>query len=167
MKPVVISFYTNNAYYVKHAARLVAQCERLGYHHYIVNRKYGDNWLENCRKKPMFILEMLGKLNRPVLWVDVDCEILRPLDFEIGKPWANMIRAGDGQPQSNVHYVEPSAANRAFIATWIQTMRENNLGDHLAFVRIHHLLDSAVIPDGYVSLGISPWDDNVKLAHVQ
>lgn len=167
MKPVVISFYTDQEYYVKHAARLQKQCEALGYHHYIANRKYGDNWLENCRKKPAFILEMLKKLNRPILWVDVDCEILRPLDFEISKPWAAMLRPGDGQPQSCAHYVKPTKQNKAFIAIWLQTMADNNLGDHLAFVRIHHLLDSAIIPDGYISLGISPWDDNVKLAHVR
>lgn len=166
-KPIIISYYTGDEYYSQHAVRLKAQCKSFGYECHIIKKRYGNNWLRNCQRKPEFILEMLKRLNKPVLFIDVDCEIVRPFDIDIQKDWAVILRSNECQPESFVHYVKPTEQNFAFIDEWIRSIKDNNLGDHFGLIRIFHLLDADIIPRGYFDLGLSPFDDNIKLAHLK
>jgi hypothetical protein len=81
MLPTVISFYTGNWKYSQYAERLKIDCERLGLDYVIEERPDAGDYLANCRQKPVFILECLQRLQRPVLWVDVDGSIYQRPDF--------------------------------------------------------------------------------------
>lgn len=73
----LISFYT--PLYIPHANRLKASCDKFDIPHLIEALPCQGTWEENCAEKPNFILEKLNSLKTPVLWVDADAEILRPL----------------------------------------------------------------------------------------
>jgi hypothetical protein len=81
MLPTVISFYTPNWLYSDHAKRLTRECELLGLDYLIEERPDAGDYLANCRQKPAFIAYALRKLDRPVLWIDVDGSIYRRPDL--------------------------------------------------------------------------------------
>lgn len=73
----MISFYTPNSDYSLHAARLDRECDKLRLKRVIEALPDQGDYLANCRQKPRFIRDMLKRLNKPVLWVDVDASIYR------------------------------------------------------------------------------------------
>jgi len=92
-RPILISFYTSQPYYAEAAARLAAQCDALSISHDIVEMRppAGAEWDAICRMKCAFIASKLRARDRPVLWVDVDTELLaRPdlFDAEAGPDFA-------------------------------------------------------------------------------
>ena len=76
----VISFYTQDWEYPRYAAKLAADCQRLGIDHLIEELPSSNDYLKNCNKKPGFILNKLQKIKRPVLWMDADGTICDRLD---------------------------------------------------------------------------------------
>ena len=84
MMPMVTSFYTPTWTYPASAVRLRKECEGLGLDHYIQERPDLGGYLQNCRQKPVHLLEVMRRHNRPLLWIDVDGSILRrPIDLDI------------------------------------------------------------------------------------
>ena len=84
MMPMVASFYTPNWEYPASAVRLRQECEGLGLDHYIQERPDAGGYLENCRQKPVYLLEVMRRHDRPLLWIDVDGSILRqPMELEV------------------------------------------------------------------------------------
>ena len=84
MKPLIISFATDppdSSFYRKAAVNLKAQCDAHGME-CVIETMRGDSWLANTRRKPAFILEHLLDLKGPVLWVDVDSRLCRPIDLD-------------------------------------------------------------------------------------
>lgn len=77
--PIVISFFCGNKYYYDAANKLRADCERLGQDNDIqeIAKTPEETWLEICRKKVPFYLDMMRKHQRPLLWMDVDCRLLQ------------------------------------------------------------------------------------------
>ncbi len=77
--PVVISFYCGDSYYYESAERLRGDCARLGLDCDVVElrKEPGQSWIDICRRKVPFYLEMQRKHDRAVLWVDVDSRIMR------------------------------------------------------------------------------------------
>lgn len=77
--PTLISFFSGDAYYHRAAERLREDCERLEMPHDIVEvpMPEGADWSQVCRLKVPFYLEKLLEHDRPLLWVDVDCRLLR------------------------------------------------------------------------------------------
>lgn len=84
--PVVVSFYGGDSYYYNAAVRLEADCKALGIDHDIVELRLGAdfNWALTCRKKVAFYLAMLEKHRRPILWVDVDCRLVKMPEALLG-----------------------------------------------------------------------------------
>lgn len=75
MLPLIISFYTPDWEYPKHAERLKKECESLHLEYRIEERSSRGGYLENTCIKPEFIRDMLHEEKRPVLWIDVDGSI--------------------------------------------------------------------------------------------
>ena len=75
---LIVSFYTPA--YAEHARVLRASCDRFNYAHHIQPRASVGKWVANCNMKPSVVLEALEGAVAPVLWLDADAEILRPLD---------------------------------------------------------------------------------------
>jgi hypothetical protein len=77
--PIVVSFYCGDEYYYKAAETLRADCTRLGLDSDIVEfKKQPDQgWLQICRTKIPFYLDMHRKHERPILWLDVDSRLFQ------------------------------------------------------------------------------------------
>jgi hypothetical protein len=75
--PVVISFHAGDSYYHEAADRLRADCDVAGVDHDIVELSVRPNasWLDICRRKIPFYLDMRRKHQRPLLWLDVDSRL--------------------------------------------------------------------------------------------
>ena len=77
--PVVVSFYCGDSYYYEAADTLRDDCARLGLDSDIVELKKRpeEGWLQICRRKIPFYLEMHRKHERPILWLDVDSRLVQ------------------------------------------------------------------------------------------
>lgn len=81
---IVCSFFTEDEYYVAHAAKLRENLEKLGVHHHIVamEKKPGEDWADICRKKVGFLANVCSNHpDKKVFWIDVDCELLEIPEF--------------------------------------------------------------------------------------
>lgn len=73
--PLIVSFFTQDWEYPRHAAELKSDCERLGLDHCIEELPSKGRFTANCCMKPEFIRRKLIEMQRPVLWVDVDSRL--------------------------------------------------------------------------------------------
>jgi len=80
----LISYFCDvdgGTYYSDHGKRLKKNCEDLGINHDIVEVESYNDYRLNTLRKPKFILEKMHEYKSPVLWMDVDSYIHRPLQF--------------------------------------------------------------------------------------
>jgi len=86
MKYKVISFYTefdpNSKYYTHHAKRLIGECKNFNIDHHIVEVPSMGNYYANTRMKPQFVLDAMNEFKTPLIWLDVDSYITRPIDVK-------------------------------------------------------------------------------------
>lgn len=77
--PIVVSLYGGDPSYYAAAERLSEDCAALGLDHDIVEipDAAGTDWLQLCRRKISFYIEMQRKHRRPILWLDVDSRLTR------------------------------------------------------------------------------------------
>lgn len=161
MNPTVISFFTNDWEYPKYAKSLTQDCIRLNLDHHIVEKQTTGNYKLNCNIKPEFILETINNLKRPVLWVDVDCSIMKypellaidPLyDLALNKtPW------NDNRWSVGHIYVNFTPTSINFIQVWIDHTKSTI--DHIAFDRAieeHNNLRIFELPPEYFSIMNNP-----------
>lgn len=81
MEATLISFNTSDSYYADAAVRIREKCRTLGIAHSIDEIPFTGSWVGITRQKPRFILDKMNELNVPVLWTDVDNQLLHPPDF--------------------------------------------------------------------------------------
>lgn len=79
MAPTIVSFCAGDPSYYAAAAVLRDDCRALGLEHDVVELPGvgSQNWLEICRRKSAFCLEMQRKHQRPIFWIDVDSRLCR------------------------------------------------------------------------------------------
>lgn len=70
--PTIISFYTKDSPYEWEAEGLINSCKNFSLECEIEGVPSAGSWELNCAYKPLFILRMLQKLKKGVLWVDCD-----------------------------------------------------------------------------------------------
>lgn len=77
--PTVISFYCGDQYYYDCAERLAADCRRLNIPHDIeeIHVPADVDWSQITRVKVPFYERKLKEHDGPVLWVDVDCRMVK------------------------------------------------------------------------------------------
>jgi hypothetical protein len=75
--PTIVSFCAGDPSYYTAAALLRDDCRALHLEHDVVELPggAGQSWLQICRRKPAFYLEMQRKHGRPILWLDVDSRL--------------------------------------------------------------------------------------------
>jgi len=82
MKPVVISFFSDvdgKTYYSDHAARFMGNCNYFNIKADVREKASLGSYQANCRSKPQFILERMHAWKSPVIWMDIDTLIHKPL----------------------------------------------------------------------------------------
>lgn len=70
--PLVVSFYTKDTPYEQEVVHLRNSCERFQLEYCIEGVPSTGSWELNCAFKPLFLLQKLQELRRPLLWVDAD-----------------------------------------------------------------------------------------------
>jgi hypothetical protein len=78
--PLVISFYTIDTPYEEEVQHLIKSCKKFDIPHRIEGVPSSGSWSMNCAFKPIFILQKLEELRRPLLWVDADAVFLRKME---------------------------------------------------------------------------------------
>lgn len=77
VRPTVVSFFGGEHLYQTAAEQLRQDCVALDLDHDIVELpvRADETWLDICRRKITFYLEMHRKHRRPILWLDVDSRL--------------------------------------------------------------------------------------------
>lgn len=73
--PLIVSYYTIDTPYEEEAKRFISDCEKLSLEYKVEPVQSKGNWEKNCSYKAMFLRDMMRKLHRPILWVDIDAVI--------------------------------------------------------------------------------------------
>jgi len=82
MQTQVISFYSDvdeTTYYSDHAVRLKKQLDELNVPYDIREKQSLGSYQKNCLSKPNFIYKLLIEKQKPVIWLDIDSSVLKPL----------------------------------------------------------------------------------------
>lgn len=162
----IVSFYSdidNSNYYKNHSLRLKKMCDELDIPHLIVERNYGDKWIDNVRAKPLFLKEVLEALNEDFIWLDIDSNVLTSINkLNINSDWMVDMR-NNNTPHDYIYIIKNIESNKMFIEEWIKTIDKRNRGSHTAFIEIYSKLNYSIIPPGYFSIGeLSKVEDKKK-----
>jgi len=77
--PLIVSYFTPDTPYERHAMALREDARRLGLAARIEPLVSRGSWVENCAQKAGFILDMHKQEQRPLLWLDADARLRRKL----------------------------------------------------------------------------------------
>lgn len=160
----IVSFYCDidgTNFYSENAIRLIDNCKKLKIDYYIVNKNYGNSWIDNVRAKPIFLLNMMENLKEDFIWLDVDCNILKVIDYTIIKDWGVLLR-DDNNPHDFVHIIKYNQRNKDFLQKWKEEIDKIKKGSHTAFINIYKELNYEVIKPNYFQLGISDIESKNK-----
>lgn len=101
--PLIVSFVTNDGYRV-YADRLREQCSRVGMDcHVDILEPFAETKREACLYRPQWMLDLLARFRRPLVWFDADGDILEAFDIPdaeagfVDNPWRhpdNPVTAG-------------------------------------------------------------------------
>jgi len=94
-EPIIISFFTPDWDYPKHAKKMQEDCDRLGLPHYIIEKQSKNDYVQNCNIKPSFIYECLLKFKNPIFWIDADGTILKLPELLLTEEIKNFDIAGN------------------------------------------------------------------------
>jgi hypothetical protein len=150
MQTEVISFYSDidgKTYYSDHAKRLTEQLIRFNVPHDIREKPSLGTYQKNCLSKPAFIYQLLVEKQRPVVWLDIDSDVRRPLhvfdQFEGNTDLAvtcsvNKLHAAKASPI----YIAFNSKTLEFLQHWMfmtrQMMNNGQWFDHEALIGILH-----------------------------
>ena len=153
----LISFYCDidgSTFYSDCSLQLINQCKYFNIEYDIRNEKISTEWIKNVQYKPTFILKLLMELNEDILWLDIDCNIHKKLNFNPNSDWLVDFR-DNLYPYSYVHYIKNTSKNKKFIELWIDEICTANKGDHSAFISVHKSINPTQIPIGYFTFNLS------------
>ena len=153
----IVSFYCDvdgSNFYSNCASKLESKLSLLGIDYVIRNKYFGNNWIDNVRAKPLFLKEIINELQEDLIWLDIDCDIVKKIDFKIKGSWGVLLRE-DGTPHDFVHYISNTTESKNLISKWIEKIEINNKGSHSAFIDIFKEINCSEIPSGYFELGLS------------
>jgi hypothetical protein len=127
MKTIVTSFYSDiggHDYYTRSTDRLRSCLDALGITHDIRQLPSLGSYRANCLAKPGFILDQLDRTQNPIVWLDVDSIVYRPLDVfdefarsRIDVGVATMTGDVEGL-QSTPLFLGNTAGARSFLSAW-------------------------------------------------
>jgi hypothetical protein len=124
--PLVVSFYTLDTPYEEEAKGLLASCERFAIEHLIEGVSSKGSWEMNCAFKPLFLLQKLEELKRPLLWVDADAIFCRPIEqlplfsLDVG---VRLYECSDDHPSrvvSSLVFINATEGGRKVLRLWAQ-----------------------------------------------
>lgn len=168
--PVVISYFTTGTLYEKEVEALRISCEALGLEYRIEGIAPFGKWHEHTCYKPIYILQKMEELKRPLLWIDADAQIVqKPLfawDCDLAlRLYEEYPPDHPSYPVTGTLYFGDTPEALSFVQSWAQAaqkaLREKEFTvDQQLFGRI--LLKSQakvqVLPAGYAAI----FDENLS-----
>lgn len=147
MKTPVISFYADvdgRTYYSDHATRLKKNLEEHSIPNFIRHKPSKGNYRSNCLSKPRFILEMMNELRTPLVWLDVDSIVHKPLEVfdefhdkvDLAMAFPKVPTKEDptiGMPKASPIYLNQTPKSYEFIYAWIEASEELERQANIAF----------------------------------
>lgn len=132
MNTLLISFYSDiegRTYYSDNAKRLIGECESLAIPHDIREKETLGTYQLNCLSKPQYILDRLNELNRPIIWMDIDSKIHKPLIIfdQFDESVDLVIATANGQlsgMKASPLYFGNTEMAREFLSAWIDTTKK-------------------------------------------
>ena len=167
MDTIVISYYSDvggRDYYTRSAHRLRVCLDALGIPHDIRHRPSLGSYRANCLAKPGYILERLEQFRAPLVWLDIDSIVYRPLGAfdELARSGVDVgVASATGDPldlQSSPLFFGDTAGARELLAAWRESAEhllasERTAFDHEAllavFPRLAGQLDIGVLGSEY------------------
>ena len=146
----VISYYTDvdllkSTYYRDNYLRLKDELEKHNILYSIDNLISKNDYMENCLRKPRFILEKIQQLNTPVLWMDIDCHIQEfPHDFidneyDICVSVRERRQNGEIIPESCFIYFNNTPSSISFIKDFVNHSEKATRDlDHLILIDLYN-----------------------------
>jgi len=132
MNTILISFYSDiegRSYYSDNATRLKQECEFFNIPYDIQEKESLGSYQLNCLSKPQYILDKLEELNRPILWMDIDSKLHKPIDiFDNFEDSADMVISTSNFNLSGIKasplYFSNTPKAKEFITSWINTTKD-------------------------------------------
>lgn len=79
--PTIITFFTDNWRYKKHALEMRDICNKFKLNYYIAEYQNLKNYLHNTKLKPKFIQQAITECKTDVLWIDADGILSKTPDY--------------------------------------------------------------------------------------
>jgi len=135
--PVIISFYTRGTPYEDEVKNLIESCRKFDLTSEIEGIDSFGSWELNCAYKPFFILKMLEKHNRPLLWVDADGMFLKKPQWQEAFDSDLSVRFHEelewGHPSkviTSTLFASPTREGKEIMRRWIHQTHEHLLDPH-------------------------------------
>jgi hypothetical protein len=188
MNPYFISFYVDfnvKKYYETCYLNLKKQFDTLStkYNYYFENlngQGNESNYINNCRKKPEFIINTQKKLNAPVIWIDID-SVLNTTDLsfltDLQEYDAAFIMRDTNTPESFLMYFNNTKAAHAMLETYKNNCKDGEINlDHYALIEMWKNIKSfdaniklfdksygSTSPHSKITLGVSSFEGKQTL----
>lgn len=122
-KLIVVSYHTGG-FYERDAFELARSCQQFDVCFHIESLKSMGSWKANVRLKPQFIQRMSEEFDdRPILWLDADARIRRPLDLLGGQTWSVAYhKVGGTKAASGTVYFAPGDRRTKLIQIWVDAL---------------------------------------------
>ena len=124
--PLVVSFYTVDTPYEEEVKHLIKSCENFSIPHQVEGIPSAGSWEVNCAFKPIFILQKLEELRRPLLWVDADAVFVQKMEkiFDYSKDFGvRMYNCPDDHPSrivSSTVFINATKRARDTVKLWAE-----------------------------------------------
>jgi hypothetical protein len=139
---IVISYYSDvggRDYYTRSAHRLRDRLDALRVPYDIRHRPSLGSYRANCLAKPGYILERLEETQAPLVWLDVDSIVYRPLDAfdELAGTGVDVgVASATGDPldlQSSPLFFGYTSGARELLAAWRESAEHLLVSERTAF----------------------------------
>jgi hypothetical protein len=150
MNTEVISFYSDidgKTYYSDHAKRLKNQLDELRIPSDIREKASLGSYQKNCLSKPAFIYRMLVEKQKPIIWLDIDSDVRKPLHiFDLFRGNADLAVACSTTKlhaaKASPIYLDFNSKVLDFLQHWTHTARQmmqtGQWFDHEALIGVLH-----------------------------
>ena len=181
MKPLIVNCHTGEDLYVEGAERMRESAEKFGYE--VHTERMGDkgSWTANCAFKPKFLASCMERFDRPLVWVDADAVIHRPLEH-LESPYIEFAVAWDPllpfkSFMSAVIYLTQTPAATRILGEWGEACEKAVRGkskewDQVTLYKVWRAMKdppiTKILPQGYVKIFDHPWrDDESQVEYVR
>lgn len=129
--PVIISYYTIDTVYEEEVKKLISSLENFKLPYQIYGVPTLGSWLNNTGYKAEFVESMLYIVDRPCVWLDADCEVIKePVLFkQLLQDKVSMgvyIRGDDKNPNlnSSTIYIGNDEFCKQTVEKWVKRMKD-------------------------------------------